>query len=69
MKLSNDSKKIIQYVKKTGIKVNKRTTNMKELFNDIQESHDYVNNTNLNVRKHVTKIHKYFSQMWTFIKM
>lgn len=57
MKLSNDSKKIIQYVKKTGIKVNKRTTNMKELFNDIQESYDYVNNTNLNVRKHVTKIH------------
>ena len=57
MKLSNDSKKIIQYIKKTGIKVNKRTTNMKELFNDIQESYDYVNNTNLNVIKHVSKIH------------
>jgi predicted Zn-dependent protease with MMP-like domain len=56
MKLSNDSKKIIQFIRKTEIKVNKRSVNMREIFDDIKEAYEFVKSTQLHVHKTVTQI-------------
>ena len=56
MKLCDDSKKIIQFVKKTGLSVKKKNINMKELFEDIKEAFEYVTYTDLYVNKSMEKI-------------
>ncbi len=56
MKLSDDSKRIVQFIKKTKLRVIKRNINMKEIYDDIKEAHDYVTNTDLYINKSVEKI-------------